>query len=119
MPINLERAENIGNEKDYYHSIKYGTFTVLNKNKVPFYGSSLLEKGFYKCPFCRDLSIKQIIEWRCEKCDSKVIYWKCYTEEKEDKHIFYELFIKNFEDSIEYMIKAQKAKKDSRKRGDN
>ena len=107
MPINLERAEGIGFEEERPPSYKYGTFTVLNKNKTPYFGSSLLEKGFYKCPVCREHSLKQILEWRCGKCQSKVIHWKCYTEEKEEKHIFYDLFIKNFEESVEKWRRAK------------
>lgn len=113
MPIDLKRANRIGEEEEKDFSSPYGVFTVLNSNKVPFFGSSLLEKGFYKCPFCRDLSLKQIIEWRCQKCSSKVIYWKCYKKDEEEKHLFYDKFIENFEETTKRWAKA---KKYSRKR---
>ena len=119
MPINLSRAEQIGDAEQIGEENKtpapksdllFGQIEVLNINKIPFDGISFLRKGFYQCPFCRRSAIKQIIDYRCHKCESKVISWKCYVTHKEEKHQQYDNYISRFYEAAEAkvtMLKAQ------------
>ena len=114
MPINFDRAEKIGSSStDAPPPIrKIGYFEVLNSNKVPFEWVSLSEKGYYECPFCREYALKQVIDWRCEKCSSKLIKWRCLTEEIEQEHEHYEHYIKSFYDNVELWEDKIKKKKE-------
>ena len=103
MGIDLGRLEKIGNQDKPFiaQGMPFGYTEVLTMNKIPFQGTSFLREYFYQCPFFKKSAIKQIIEWRCTSCHSKVIYWKCYLTEEEDKHGYYDLFIKEFYDETE------------------
>ena len=111
--LSLDRAEKIGG--DYEHpapqsNLLFGNTEVLNINKVPFSGVSFIKDGFYQCPFCRRSAIKQILDYRCLKCESKVISWKCYVTYKEEKHQQYDNYIARFYEANEAKITMLKAK---------
>ena len=119
MPINLSRAEQIGDAEQIGEENKtpapksdllFGQIEVLNINKIPFDGISFLRKGFYQCPFCRRSAIKQIIDYRCHKCESRVISWKCYVTKEEDKHQLYDSYIARFNEATAMKVKMLKAK---------
>ena len=113
MPINFDLAEKIGSSPTDVppSKRKVGYFEVLNSNKVPFEGVSLSEKGYYECPFCREYALKQVINWRCEKCSSKLIKWRCYTEETGQQHEHYDHYIKSFYANVEIRKDKMKMKK--------
>ena len=124
MPINLDRAEKLESKPSYEEPKKedqkdwtpYGEIEILTINKVPFSGVSFESKGFFECPFCREYTIKRILEWRCSNngygCESKVIIWKCYVTEKEERHEFYDIYIKNFYDNANFMATKVKEKEE-------
>ena len=113
MPINFDRAEKIGSSStemsEPIRKICY--FEVLNVNKVPFEGVSVVQKGYYECPFCRKYALKQIIDWRCLECGSKLIKWRCYNDEKEQEHENYNHYITSFYENVEWWKNKQKQKK--------
>ena len=114
MPINLDRAEQIGEENKTIKpksDLIFGQTEVLNINKVPFDGVSFLRDGFHQCPFCKCSAIKQIIDYRCLKCGSRVIQWKCYVTKKEDQHILYDNYISSFHIDTEAKMKYIKEQK--------
>ena len=113
MPINLNRAEKIGGDYEPpapKSDLLYGQTEVLSINKIPFDGVSFLRNGYYQCPFCRRSAIKQILEYRCLKCGSRVIAWKCYVTEKEEKHVLYDGYITRFHEATEAKMKMLKTK---------
>ena len=115
MPIDLSRAEKIGSEvvkepPEPESDLLFGNIEVLNVNKVPFNKISFLRDGFYQCPFCRRSAIKQIIDYRCHKCGSRVIAWHCYATKTEEKHVLYDSYISRFHESCEASIRNLKAK---------
>ena len=113
MPINLDRAEQIGEENKTSapkSNLLFGQTEVLNVNKIPFDGVSFLQDGFYQCPFCRRSAIKQIVDYRCLKCGSRVIRWKCYATKKQDKHILYDSYIAGFYTDTEAKMNYLKKK---------
>ena len=71
-----------------------------------------LRDGFHQCPFCRRSTIKQIIDYRCTNCGSRVIQWKCYATKEEDRHILYDNYISSFhidtEAKMKYLKEQQK-----------
>ena len=114
MPLDLSRAENIGEEREPpkpRSDLIFGQTEVLNVNKVPFDGVSFQgSDGFYQCPACRKNTIKQVLDYRCHKCESKVIAWQCYATKKEEKHQMYDSYISRFYEAAEAkvtMLKAQ------------
>tara|TARA_B100000749_G_C18179008_1_gene363057 strand:+ start:163 stop:570 length:408 start_codon:yes stop_codon:yes gene_type:complete len=113
MPINLDRAEQIGEENKtpaFKSDLLLSQIEVLTINKIPFNGVSFLRDGFYQCPFCRRSAIKQILDYRCHKCESKVIAWQCYTTKKEEKHQLYDSYISRFYESCDAKTTMLKAK---------
>ena len=113
MAINLARAEKIGGEisnEPPKSNLLFGNIEVLTINKVPFNGVSFLRDGFYQCPFCRHSAIKQILEYRCHKCESRVIAWECYATKTEEKHPLYDSYIARFYESCEAHLQNLKAK---------
>ena len=112
--LNLNRAEQIGEENKTSSpksNLLFGQIEVLTTNKVPFDGVSFQKKdGFYQCPFCRKNAIKQILDYRCHKCESKVISWKCYVTHKEEKHQQYDNYIARFYEAGEAKITMLKEK---------
>ena len=120
--INLDRLEKLESKSSYNEPKKedqkdwvpYGEIEILTKNKAPFSGVSFERKGFYECPFCREYTIKRILEWRCSNnvCESKVIKWKCYTTQEEERHEFYDTYIKNFYDNANFMATKIKEKEE-------
>ena len=119
MPINLDRAEQIGEENETPASktrssdsnLLFCQLEVLTINKVPFDGVSFQGiDGFYQCPFCRKNAIKQVLDYRCLKCESKVIAWKCYVTKKEEKHQLYDSYIARFYEATEAQVNMLKAK---------
>ena len=114
MPINLDRAEQIGEEHKTpapKSNLLFGQMEVLTINKVPFDGVSFQgTDGFYQCPFCRRNAIKQVLDYRCLKCESKVIAWKCYVTKKEEKHQLYDSYITRFYEATEAKVNMLKAK---------
>ena len=102
MPINLNRAEQIGEENKTdppeppESNLLFGSTEVLSINKVPFSGVSFIKDEFYQCPFCRRHAIKQILDYRCLNCESKVIAWQCYATKREEKHEMYDDYISRF-----------------------
>ena len=124
MAIDLTRAENIGEEHEPpkpKSDLLFGQTEVLNVNKVPFDGVSFLQDGFYQCPFCRRSAIKQIIDYRCLNCGSRVIQWKCYVTKEEDQHILYDNYISSFHIATEAKmnyLKEQQKKEGKESRGE-
>ena len=113
MAINLDRAEQIGEEHKTpapKNDLLFGNTEVLTINKVPFSGTSFIKDGFYQCPFCRRSAIKQILDYRCHKCESKVIAWQCYATKKEEKHQLYDSYISRFYESCDAKTTMLKAK---------
>ena len=113
MAINLDRAEKIGG--DYEPSapksrLLFGQTEILNINKVPFDSISFPQDGYYQCPFCKNFTIKQILEYRCHKCESRVIAWKCYVTKQEEKHQLYDSYIARFYEACDAKIKMLKYK---------
>ena len=104
MAINLDRAEQIGEVHKTpapKNDLLFGNTEVLTINKVPFSGTSFIKDGFYQCPFCRRSAIKQILDYRCHKCESRVIAWQCYATKKEEKHQLYDSYISRFYESCD------------------
>ena len=114
MPLDLSRAEKIGGEQESskpQSDLLFCQLEVLTINKVPFDGVSFQGiDGFYQCPFCRKNAIKQVLDYRCHKCESKVIYWKCYVTKKEEKHQQYDNYIAGFYEDGKAKITMLKAK---------
>ena len=111
--LNLDRAEQIGEENTTSSpksNLLFGNTEVLTINKVPFSGTSFIKDGFYQCPFCRRSAIKQILDYRCHKCESRVIAWQCYATKKEEKHQLYDSYISRFYESCDAKITMLKAK---------
>ena len=81
MPINLDRAEKIGNDFSEQPSIKldpnykFADIEVLTVNKVPMNKVSFIKDDHYECPTCGAFAIRMMMDYRCGKCSSKVI--KC------------------------------------------
>jgi len=126
MAINLGRAEQIGEENETStpktnssdSGLLFSQIEVLTINKVPFVGvPSQGKDGFYQCPYCRKNTIEQIIEYRCHSCQSKVIYWKCYITEREEKHPQYDSYIDAFYEATATKVAMMKAQyeKDGKK----
>ena len=120
--INLDRLEKLESKSSYNEPKKedqkdwnpYGEIEILTKIKVRFSGISFERKGFFECPFCREYTMKRILEWRCSNylCESKVIKWKCYVTEEEERHKFYDTYIKNFYDNANLMATIIKEKEE-------
>ena len=117
MAINLGRAEQIGEENETTpktstsdNGLSFSQIEVLTINKVPFVGvPSEGKDGFYQCPFCRKNTIKQIIDYRCHKCESKVIFWKCCATHKEERHQQYDTYIARFYEATAAKVAMMKA----------
>lgn len=78
MPINLDRAEKIGGGElkpppPTDPNLKFADVEVLTVNKIPLSRLSFIKDGWHVCPTCQSNSLKLIIDYRCVKCDSKVI----------------------------------------------
>ena len=119
MPINLARAEKIGGDYEEHRpksDLEYSLIEVLNINKTPFDGVSFLRDGFYQCPFCKNSSIKRVINYVCKKCRSRVIKWKCFVEEVEEKHEYYDHYIRAFYDATDRILGLLKKKKEKDER---
>ena len=113
MPIDLDRAEQIGEEDKTpapKSDLLFGNTEVLTINKVPFSGTSFIRDGLYQCPFCRRSAIKQILDYRCHKCESRVIAWQCYATKKEEKHQMYDSYISRFYEACDAENTMLKAK---------
>ena len=113
MAINLDRAEQIGEENKTSSpksNLLFGNTEVLTINKVPFSGTSFIKDGFYQCPFCRRSAIKQILDYRCHKCESRVIAWQCYATKREEKHQMYDSYISRFYEACDAELVMLKAK---------
>ena len=113
MAINLDRAEQIGEENKTSSpksNLLFGNTEVLTINKMPFSGTSFIKDGFYQCPFCRRSAIKQILDYRCHKCESRVIAWQCYATKKEEKHQLYDSYISRFYESCDAKVTMLKEK---------
>ena len=120
--INLDRLEKLESKTSYKEPkeedpkdwIPLIEIEILTKNKAPFSGVSFEREGFYECPFCREYTIKRILEWRCSNnvCESKVIKWKCYVTQEEERHEFYDTYIKNFYDNANFMAAKIKEKEE-------
>ena len=118
MALDLERLEQIGKEHKpkSVNDLEYGLIEVLNINKTPFDGVSFLRDGFYQCPFCKNSSIKRVINYVCKKCRSRVIKWKCFVEEVEEKHEYYDHYIRAFYDATDRILGLLKKKKEKDER---
>tara|TARA_Y100000296_G_scaffold85352_1_gene121062 strand:- start:1038 stop:1421 length:384 start_codon:yes stop_codon:yes gene_type:complete len=118
MPINLNRAEKIGNDFSVHSPVKldpnykFADIEVLTINKVPMNKVSFIKDDHYECPTCGDFSIKMILDYRCIECRSKVIKWKCYTDEKEVKHIYYDSYIERFYEAVNSRMEMFRKKKE-------
>ena len=111
--LNLDRAEQIGEEHEIAapkSDLLFGNTEVLTINKVPFSGTSFIKDGFYQCPFCRRSAIKQILDYRCHKCESRVIAWQCYATKKEENHQLYDSYISRFYESCDAKVTMLKEK---------
>jgi len=71
-----------------------------------------LRDGFYQCPFCKKSSIKQVMNYMCIKCKSRVIKWKCFVGEIEEKHEFYDHYMHAFHDATDRIMDLLKKKKE-------
>ena len=62
MPINLDRAEKIGNDFSVHSPVKldpnykFADIEVLTINKVPLTKLSFIKDDHYECPTCGDSS---------------------------------------------------------------
>ena len=118
MPINLDRAEKIGNDFSEQSPIKldpnfkFADIEVLTINKVPLNKLSFIKEDHYECPTCGESSLKMILDYRCTKCRSKVIKWKCYADAKEEKHIYYDGYIKRFYEAVELQLDRARKRKE-------
>tara|TARA_R110002020_G_scaffold51978_4_gene146629 strand:- start:751 stop:1134 length:384 start_codon:yes stop_codon:yes gene_type:complete len=118
MPINLDRAEKIGNDFVEQPSIKldpnfkFADIEVLTINKVPLNKLSFIKEDHYECPTCGESRLKMILDYRCTKCRSKVIKWKCYADAKEEKHIYYDGYIKRFYEAVELQLDRARKRKE-------
>ena len=122
MAINLDRSDKIGGNNNYNHyqpsikldpNLKYADIEVLNVHKIPFHKVSFIRDEHYTCPFCHNNSLKMILNYFCNKCKSKVIKWKCYVDEVEEIHPYYDSYINRFYEATEArmeMIRKKKAK---------
>ena len=118
MAINLDRAEKIGGtnktnkepEQEPFTGPPFGQIKILNINKVPYDSISTRRKGHYQCPYCKSFTLRQIIDYRCNKCESRVIAWKCYRTDKEEKHELYDSYISRFYEATEAKMKMLKDK---------
>ena len=120
MPINLDRVDKIGNNNDDYRpsikidpNLKYGDIEVLTINKIPFNKLSFIKNNHYICPNCHANTLKMIVNFYCTKCEAKVIKWKCYADELEEKHPYYDSYSKRFYEATEAkmeMIRQKKAR---------
>ena len=118
MAINLDRAEKIGAskpskvepEQEPFTGPPFGQIKILNINKVPYDSISTRRKGHYQCPYCKNFTLRQIIDYRCNKCESRVIAWKCYRTDKEEKHELYDSYISRFYEATEAKMKMLKDK---------
>ena len=117
MPINLDRAEKIGDDNHHQSSIKldpnlkFGDIEVLTVNKIPFNKVSFVKNGHYICPNCQSNSLKMVLNYNCEQCRSRVIKWKCYVDEKEEKHPYYDSYIKRFYEATDAKMEMMRQKK--------
>ena len=118
MPINLDRAEKIGNDFNKQSPIKldpnfkFADIEVLTIHKIPINKLSFIKDDHYECPICGDSSLKMILDYRCTKCRSKVIKWKCYADAKEEKHIYYDGYIKRFYEAVELQLDRARKRKE-------
>jgi len=107
MPINLDRAEKIGNDFSVHSPVKldpnfkFADIEVLTINKVPMNKVSFIKDNQYECPTCGSSSIRMILDYRCDECGSKVIKFKCYAEHKVSKHIYYDSYMERFYEAVE------------------
>ena len=112
--LNLDRAEQIGEEHEIAapkSDLLFGHIEVLSSNKVPFDGVSFQgSDGFYQCPACRKNTIKQVLDYRCHKCESKVIAWQCYATKREEKHQLYDSYISRFYEACDAKVTRLKEK---------
>ena len=111
--LNLDRAEQIGEQNkpsSRKSNLLFGNTEVLTINKVPFSGTSFIKYWFYQCPFCRRSAIKQILDYRCHKCESKVIAWQCYATKREEKHQLYDSYISRFYEACDAKVTRLKEK---------
>lgn len=91
--INLERANNLG--KGYSEEYKGSKNIEVLKNKDLIYSSMNLGKyikddWYWQCGFCKNHTIKPVIDYRCNKCQSKVI------KVGEEKHMFYNDYVQRY-----------------------
>ena len=54
------------------------------------------------------------MNYMCIKCKSRVIKWKCFVEEIEEKHEFYDHYMHAFHDATDRIMGLLKKKKDDR-----
>ena len=117
MAINLDRAEKIGGDNRHQSSItldpnlKYGNIEVLTGHKIPFNKVSFIKDNYYVCPNCESHSIKMILDYHCTKCEARVIKWKCYVNEMEEKHPYYDSYIDRFYEATEVRMEMIRKKK--------
>jgi len=125
MAINLDRAEAIGGGGSSYRqtpitydpNLKFVDVEVLTTNKVPLNRLSFIKDGYHICPTCQSNTLKALLDYRCTKCNSKVIKWKSYVDEVEEKHQLYDSYISRFYEASQAMtelINKKKASKDGR-----
>lgn len=110
--INLERANNLG--KGYSEEYKSSKNIEVLKNKDLIYSSMNLGKyikddWYWKCGFCSNYTLKPIIDYRCEKCDSKVI------KVGEDKHTFYYQYVERYKSIGKLEATANEDDEDSKR----
>ena len=119
MPINLDRAEKIGNDFNEQPSLKldpnykFADIEVLTVNKVPLNKMSFIKNDHYECPTCGAFGIRMMLDYRCTECGSKVIKFKCYAEHKVVKHMYYDGYIERFYEAVkshQEMVRKKKEK---------
>ena len=116
MPINLDRAEKIGGDgftssPPKNPNLKFADVEVLTINKTPLSRLSFIKDGCHVCPKCQSNSLKLIIDYRCVKCASKVIKWRCSADDTEEKHPSYDIYIERFYKYSKTMVDLMKKKK--------
>jgi len=90
-------------DKATYNISTLATIEALSVHKIPFHTVSCEHNGMYKCPICKNYSMKLVIDYRCEAslCNSRIIKYKKFNTEETVSHPYYDTYIKRFYEDVE------------------